>query len=201
MGFVDDNSDSEAETETAVSNMDEETANGKTSPFLKHRKTHRLSLPGDALTPTAKNNDLLSITRLRRPGITESEEIWDELEDDSLADLSPYSLRKSSARSTPLSRPKSTADPADDEPTESTGLLARSTTGRSYRDHRRRRSAPLLDLGERERRRRSASSQEALGGWWKMKWWKGKEKEDKGKGVGNGNGNGNGNGSGNGNGN
>lgn len=198
MGFVDDDSDSEAETDTAGSNIDEEAAHGKTSPFLNHRKTHRFSLPADPRTPTAKNNDLLSITRTRRPGITESEEIWDELEDDSLADLSPHSLRWDSSRSTPLLRPKSAADARDDGPTESTALLARSSTGRSYRDHRRRRSAPALDLGERERRRRSASSQEALGGWWKMKWWKGKE--DKGKGVGNGNGNGNGSGNGNGNG-
>ena len=60
----------------------------------------------------------------------------------------------------------------DEVPPNSSGFLARSGTGRNYRDHRRRRSAPALDLRHAERRR-SASNQEAEGGWWKMHWWKG----------------------------
>lgn len=197
MGFVDDDSDSEAEGKTLKSQADEEAnlADGKGSPFRSHRNSHRICSPDDPRTPTTNNNDLLSITRLRRKGITESEEIWEELEDDALAELSPFSRRKSSARSTSSSKIPSPGNSLDEIPNESTALLARSGTGRSYRDRRRRRSTPILDNQERERRRRSASSQEALGGWWKMKnWWRGRERKDKGKGTSTGNGNGHGHG-------
>jgi len=183
MGFVGDSSDSEDEISTAASYIDEEAtgANGEeTDSLVHHCRTPHSSTSNEPRTPTSKNNDLFSITRLRRPGITESEEIWDELEDDSLADLSPFSHRRSSVLS---SRDQTLVD--EDAPTESTVLLSRTGTGRSYRDHRRRRSVPVLDSGAMERRRRSVSSQEALGGWWKMKWWK--ERNEKGKGVGNGN--------------
>lgn len=196
MGFVDDDSDSEAEDNTINSQVDEEggLANGKESLFHDRSKSHRLSSPNDSRTPTTRNNDLLSITRLRRKGITESEEIWEELEDDAMAELSPLSRRKSSARSTSSSRLQSRGNPTDETPDESTALLAKPGTGRSYRDKRRRRSTPIVETQERERGRRSASSQEALGGWWKMKnWWRGNETKDKGKGTGNGNGIGNGN--------
>lgn len=200
MGFVDDDSDSEAKGNTIKSQADEEAglANGKGSPFHNHRKDHRVSSPNDLRTPTTKNNDSLSITRLRRKGITESEEIWEELEDDTIAEMSPFSRRKSSARSISSSRHQSRGNAMDEIPNESTALLARSGTGRSYRDKRRRRSTPILETQERrERRRRSASSQEALGGWWKMKiWWRGNERKDKGKDTGNGTGNSNGNGNG-----
>ena len=188
MGFVDDDSDSEAEDNTTISQVDEEAglANGKESPF--HNHSHRLSSPNDPRTPTTRNNDLLSITRLRRKGITESEEIWEELEDDAIAEMSPFSRRKSSARSPSSSRLQSRGNLTDETPDESTALLAKPGTGRSYRDTRRRRSTPIVETQERERRRRSASSQEALGGWWKMKnWWRGNETKDKGKGTGNGN--------------
>lgn len=196
MGFVDDDSDSEAEGNTLKSQAEEEAnqANGKESPFHNHRSSRRISSPNDPRTPTTKNNDLLSITRTRRKGVTESEEIWGELEDDTLADLSPFSRRRSSARSTTSSKLPSRGNPMDESPNESTALLARSGTGRSYRD-RRRRSTPIFETQERERRRRSASSQEAVGGWWKMKnWWRGTERKDKGKATVNGNGNGSGNG-------
>lgn len=196
MGFVDDDSDFEAEDNTIESQADEEAglADGKESPFRNYHKSHRLSSPNDPRTPTTKNNDLLSITRLRRKGITESEEIWEELEDDAIAELSPFSRRKSSARSTSSSRLQSRQNPMDEIPDESTALLAQPSAGRSYRDRRRRRSTPRLETQERERRRRSMSSQEDLGGWWKMRnWWRGKETKNKGKGNGDGNGNGNGN--------
>lgn len=190
MGFVDDDSDSEAEGSTLKFQADEEAnlANGKESPIHNHRNSDRTPSPRDPRTPTTKNNDLLSITRLRRKGITEFEEIWEELEDDTLAELSPFSLRRSSARSTPASNVHSRGNPVDESPNESTALLARSGTGRSYRDRRRRRSTPIAEIQERARRRRSASSQEALGGWWKMKnWWRGKERKDNRNGIGNGN--------------
>lgn len=191
MGFVDDDSDSEPEDDTISSQVDEEAGlgNGKESPSHNHSNSHRLSSPNDPRTPTTRNNDLLSITRLRRKGITESEEIWEELEDDAIAELSPFSRRKSSARSTSSSRLQSRGNPTDETPDESTALLAKPGTSRSYRDRRRRRSMPIVESQERERRRRSASSQAALGGWWKMKnWWRGNETKDKGKGTGNRNG-------------
>lgn len=144
-------------------------------------------------TPTSTNNHLLNITRLRRKGLTESEEIWRELEDDSPSPMTPFSqFRRSSLRSTssPSTKRNSRFDLPDldedgqDDPSERSGLLTRSGTGRTYRTlhHGRRRSTP----GSEARRRRSgSSSQAALGGWWKMKWWKdGKGEKAKGKGKG-----------------
>lgn len=193
MGFVGDDSDSEAGSNTLILQGDEEAnlANGKASPFHNHRNSRRISSPKAPRTPTTKNNDLLSITRLRRKGITESEEIWEELEDDAFAEMSPFSRRKSSAWSMSSSELPSRGDPMDEIPNESTALLARSGTGRSYRDRKRRRSTPILQT--QGRARRSASSQEAMGGWCKVRdWWRGKERKNKGKGSGNGNGNGSG---------
>ena len=185
MGFVDDDSNSEAEIDIMNPQTDEETnlAKSKESPLVNHRKSTCVSSLIDPRTPTTKNNDLLAITRLRRKGITESEEIWEELEDDTLAELSPFSRRKSSARSTLPSKSIFQGITMDENPDESTALLARSGTGRSYRNKRRRRSASVVEAAEREWRRRSVSSQEALGGWWKMKWWKGKEGKGKGTGT------------------
>lgn len=197
MGFVNDDSDSGAEADTPKSPADEEAqlADGKQSLFHNPSNSHRVPPPNDACTPTTKNNDLLSITHLRRKGITESEEIWEELEDDAPAEMSPFSHRRSSARSTPISKLPSRENPRTENTNESTALLARSGTGRSYRDRKRRRSTPISETQEMERRRRSTSSHEALGGWWKMRnWWSGKDRKDKGKGKGTGNGNGNGNG-------
>lgn len=185
MGFVDDDSDSEAEGNSLKPQANEEAnlANGKDSPF----PDHRILSPSDPRAPTTENNDLLSITPLRRKGITESEEIWEELEDDALAELSPSSRRRNSARSTP-SKLHSRAQPIEENTNDSTALLARSDTGRTYRDRKRRRSTPMRETRHRERARRSASSQEALGSLWKVKnWWRGNDRMDKGKNTGNGN--------------
>ena len=186
MGFVDDDSDSEAEANTLISPVDEEVAlpngSGKESPFLHHRGSRPVSWPHRPRTPTIVDNDLLRARRLRRPGITESEEIWEELEDDTLTELSPFSQRRSSsAQTTPYFKPPMSNGNGNvtDEPNESSPLLAKSGTGRSYRDKRRRRSAPMLEtqIQERERRRKSVESQEAVGGWLKMKrWWYGSQK-------------------------
>ncbi|KAK4690722.1 magnesium transporter, partial [Lecanoromycetidae sp. Uapishka_2] len=199
MGFVEDDSDSEVEANTLPSQADAEAqlANGNESPLYQY-KTYGTSSPTDQRTPTTKKDDLLNVTRLRRKGITESEEIWEELEDDTLTDLSPFSRRRSSVQTRSSSRPKSQGKQMGDIPDEETALL-RSGTGRSYRDKRRRRSAASMSTQERERRRKSAGSQEAVGGWWKMKrWFSGRGPDDKGKGPegrsGNGTGNGNGNG-------
>ena len=190
IGFVDDDNESAAEVDTLTTQANEEVnlANGKESPF----HNHCVSPPCDSRTLTTKHDDRLSITRMRRNGITESEEIWEELEDDALAELSPFSYRRSSVRSTP-SKSFSHRNAVDDDTDESTALLARSGTGRNYRDRRRRRSTPNLETRERERGRKSALSQELLGSWLKIQsWWRGEEMKDKGKDTGNGNRDGNG---------
>lgn len=199
MGFVDDESDSEAEFNTVSSELDEESgfANGKESPVLKYPYYHSISSPKDLRTPTTKNNDLLSITHVRRKGIAESEEIWGELDDDTSQDDRPFSRPKSKAGSTPSPKPTPQGVQAEEATNESTSLLGRSGTGRSYRDKGRRRSSRMIESQERNRRRKSTSSQEALGGWWKMKrWFESKDRKDKGKGRGGGNRNGDGNGNG-----
>lgn len=190
MAFVDNDSESEPESNplSAQAHSEVDLANGKESPFHDDRT---LSL-NNTRTPGVKNHDLPSITRLRRKGITESEEIWEELEDDALVDLSPSSRRRGSAPSNPSkSRPRGNI--LDEDANDSTTLLARSGTGRSYRDRRRRRSIPISEAQERQRVGRSASSQEASGSWWKAITWRiGNEKKDKGKDTGNCNGNGSG---------
>ena len=190
MGFVDDDSDSEAEGDILKTQADAEVSspvNGKEPPL--HRR--RIFSPNDPCTPTTKSKDFLSIDRLRKKGITESEEIWEELEDDALAELSPFSQRRSSVPFSSPSNIHSGGNALYESTNESTALLARSATGRSYRDRRRRRSTPILV----ESGRKSVSSQETLGGWWKMrKWWKGNEGIDKGKDSRKGNSNSNGNG-------
>ena len=190
MGFVDNDSESEAESNTLSDQAHSEVdlASGKESPYHNHRP---LSL-NNTRTPGIKNHDLSSITHLRRKDITESEEIWEELEDDAHVDLSPSSRRRGSAPSNPLvSRPR--ANTLDEDANDSTTLLARSGTGRSYRDRRRRRSIPISEAQERQRVGRSALSQVASGSWWKVITWRiGNEKKDKGKDTGNCIGNGSG---------
>lgn len=186
MGFIDDSPTTTPTSTTPSSSAlstipDEESAtsaNGKSVSYhhpRKHRRHVSLSKPR---TPTTQDNGLYPSRT-----VTESEEIWEELEDETLTPLSPFHNRRSSARSTPSRdrhRPPS-GDGPEEDPTESTALLARSSTGRSYRDRRRRKSAPQLEGPGRSQgrdRRRSSVQQDALGGWWKMKWWK-KDKEDR----------------------
>ena len=181
LGFVANDTESDPETEVAVSETDEEAslANGERSPSSKDPSIHRLSFPNGFQTPHA-NDDMLPITRLRRHGITESEEIWEELEDDRTSEFSPLQHRRSSARSTSPSNLAIGNNSTDRIPSESTALLSRSGTGRIYRDKERRRSTRLPEASEHRRRKRSVSSQDALGGWWKMKrWWSKRDRKDK----------------------
>ena len=190
MGFVDDDSESEAESNplSARAHGEVKLPNSKASPC----RNHRALVLNDPCTPRIKNHDLSNITRLRRKGITESEEIWEELEDDAFVDLSPSSRRRGSAPSNPsFSRLRGNLE--DEDTNESTTLLARSGTGRSYRDRRSRRSIPISDVQERQRVGRSGSSQEASGSWWKvMTWWIANERKDQSKDTGNSIGNGSG---------
>ena len=181
MGFVDDDSDSEADANILTPEADEEAnllPNDKASPFSYHRTSRPISWPNDPRTATPNKHDLSRIARLHaKKGITESEEIWEELEDsgDTPAVLSPFSRRRTSAQTTPYLKPSAVSmlggtDAADDDhsPIESTALL-HAGAGRSYRDKRRRRSMPGL---ETSRRSSDGQTQDAVGGWWKMrKWW------------------------------
>ena len=212
MGFVDTESSSssllptstEDENETGEGyEDDEESKIGKASPFFKttfkNQNRHR-SQSNDTRTPTTRNNDLLSATRPRRKTVTESQEIWEELEDalPLPLPLSPWSLpprRSTSIRSTPSRPPVSrsglsanaeegnadTGDADDEIPDEETTLLGRSCTGRTYRDRRRRRSAPML--GGEEGARGGEAQQAATGGWWRMGWWVGEDGKGKKQGV------------------
>ena len=184
LGFVDE--DTPESPSSPTSPIDEETA------LLDKESPYAAATPR---TPTPNSHGILNVRKSRRRAKTESQEIWEELEHDTLPPMSPFTARRVSMRSvsTPSSKRASRSDlpltPGTDDiptPDESTTLLARAGTGRIYRDYRRQRSMPTFEA--RERRRRSTSGQDALGGWWKMKWWKdrrkgkGKEREDSGNG-------------------
>ncbi|KAL8721882.1 MAG: hypothetical protein Q9225_001518 [Loekoesia sp. 1 TL-2023] len=164
-GFVDSESDSEVETSLLL-NGDEEASrihsNGRVpSPILK--------------TPSARSSELYGSTKSRRKVVTaEAEEILEELEDDDrLPELFSPAIshhRRSSVRSsTPSKGNRNDVQQPDDE---STALLGRTGTGRSYRDRRRRRrSEPSVTSGSRRRSGSVDTPQE----WWKMRWWRGKD--------------------------
>ncbi|MCJ1397506.1 hypothetical protein MMC11_000699 [Xylographa trunciseda] len=147
-------------------------ANGQKRTSFSGSMKRSLRFTSTPVTPSARNDDTLGAARARRSTMAEVDEIWGELEEDTPTQSpSPFGPRKLSARSTPVrDRPSSSMMSSGElaPPDETTGLLARSGTGRSYRDRRRRRSAPL---GGREGAR---VAQEALGGWWKMRWWRDK---------------------------
>lgn len=187
MGFVSDDSESEAETNFLPT---DEPADDEEPPFPSDGSP--LSPSGrrsptangkiyETSTLTTKDNSLLNQTRLHRKALAEADEILGELEENgSPTPLSPFSYRRSSARSTPSRlRPHSAIENVSFNPTpdESTALLARSSTGRSYRERRRRRSMPLGEGGDSDGQ--GDGAQDALGGWWKMRWWRGE-----GKGIG-----------------
>ena len=187
MGFIDSENDTEASSPLLPID-DEESLNAKanghlSSPLLTHVKTPTNKSKDDLLSPLH--------SRSRKRGMTETEEILEELEDDTLSELfspSPFShrhSRRSSAKSTPSkARRADTDDERQLEDDETTALLGRTGTGRSYKDKRRRRRSEPSVMGSAGRRRGSRDgSQEALGGWWKMRWWrsrdgKGKDADD-----------------------
>ena len=178
------------------------------------RRTIRLPSPSQSSSRTSPSSLKLSRARRSRttPAFLEADEIWGELEEDIPTPiLSPISTRRRSSlgasRTLTPSRlrpasvggalpsalgstadlPPATSPLQSPQPTEQTGLLARSGTGRNYRDRRRRRSTTARSevlaggssvAAERGRRK----SQDALGGWWKMRWLKiapGRDKDGK----------------------
>ncbi|MCJ1428443.1 hypothetical protein MMC29_006353, partial [Sticta canariensis] len=160
LGFVDTESESSSLLPTSTEDEgdnddrydDEESAMGKESPYITTFNQDRTRPQSNDLRTPTSNNDFLNVTRLRRKAVTESQEIWEELEDASPLALppSPWSrrdTRSSSLRSTasrpPAQRhgsaPVADEGDADDEMAdEETALLGRSGTGRTYRDRRRR---------------------------------------------------------------
>ncbi len=166
MGFVDD-TDSEADDDTrsdyTTTTLDDEEALQETP----ERQPLLASSNGDAtsraMTPTTKDNTILSVTKSRRQGMTEAAEIWGELEDDK--PTYKEGSRRASTMSLPSRFSRRGTVGQEDGVNESTSLL-RAGTSRSLgrRAGNRRRSSM--------RASRRDSQQDALGGWWKMKWWK-----------------------------
>jgi hypothetical protein len=155
LGFVED-TDNEEYSDSF--NADEEAA---------MRSEHQALLNGDPMTPTTKSNTLLGATRNIRKTIrlTEADEIWGELEDDT--SKSPSPSRPPRRASHTLPPPAMEGFEAD----EHTSLL-RSNTGRQ----RRRRSTGFPGFAARSsprapKRRSTYQPQQAVGGFWKMKWW------------------------------
>ena len=119
---------------------------------------------------------------------TESEEIWEELEDDKLSEVPPQQ-RKLSAHPLPSPNLSFTDNSMDNGPDESTALLSRARTGRFYRDKGRRRSTQLNDSGDHGGKWRSSFPKKSSGGWRKIKdWWQRKDRNDGYRGDNDGNG-------------
>ncbi|KAL8831975.1 MAG: hypothetical protein Q9170_005069 [Blastenia crenularia] len=130
MGYIDTESDSGTET-SLLPNGDEEVFRNADSGQRSS------SLPK---TPTARSSERYGSVKSGRKGIAETEEILEELEDDTLPALFSPAVshhRRSSAWSTPPKGHEGNGGDAQ-RPDESTALLGRTGTGRSYRDRRRR---------------------------------------------------------------
>lgn len=132
------------------------------------RRTVHYALSPEVPTSSIKTKDCLSPAHLRRKGFAEADEIWGELEEAPSPVVSPFIQRRSSLRGTPVRHASAGFDTeasgAEPPPDEATGLLARAGTGRSYRE-RRRKTTGNIEIPH-------VGSQEAVGGWWKMRWWK-----------------------------
>jgi len=160
LGFVEDtdNEDNEYDPELA----DEEAAIGA---------EHQALLNGEPMTPTTKLDTVLGATRNVRKSVwmTEAAEIWGELEDD---ESKPSPTR-------PRRQTSGNHEGQEAMPNETTSLL-RSNSGR----RRRRRSTGFHGFKarptSRNSKRKSVESQEAVGGFWKLRWWN--SKRDQGKG-------------------
>ncbi len=164
LGFVED-TDNE---ESIDSFADEESAVGA---------EHEALLNGEPMTPTTKHNTVLGATRNVRKTVrlSEADEIWGELEDDNTKSVSPRLPGLRYASTAPVS------NGTDNEPNENTSLLRSNTMNR----RRRRRSTGFPGFmarpSPRGSKRRSTLSQDALGGFWKMRWW-GNKPDDGGRG-------------------
>ncbi|KAG0651407.1 hypothetical protein D0Z07_1679 [Hyphodiscus hymeniophilus] len=162
LGFVEDTDNEEySDSYTA----DEEAAISAENQAL---------LNGEPMTPTTKLDTVLGATRNIRKTVrlTEADEIWGELQDDD-AETSPRPLRRTSTiAAIGLGTPAVTeGEDGEEQPDENTALLRSST----FQKRRRRRSTGFPGFtarpSPRGSKRRRISSQGALGGLWKMRWW------------------------------
>jgi hypothetical protein len=148
------------------------------------RAEHQALLSGEPMTPTTKIDTVLGATRRVRKSerFTEADEIWGELQDHDakVASPSPRSSRRASLAMLPLPA----VQDGNEEPDETTALLRSSTFSR----RRRRRSTGFPGFtarpSPRGSKRKSSGSQGALGGFWKMSWWKRGDPPDPGPGGG-----------------
>jgi hypothetical protein len=162
LGFVEDTDNEEySDSYTA----DEEAAISAQNQAL---------LNGEPMTPTTKLDTVLGATRNVRKSVrlTEEDEIWGELQDDDTKASPNRPLRRASTiTAMGLSAPAaSQGEVAVEEPNETTPLFRSGTNSR----RRRRRSTGFPGFTARpspRSRRRVASSQGALGGIWKLRWW------------------------------
>ena len=130
---------------------------------------HQRLLTGEPMTPTTKQDSVLAATRNVRKSVrlTESDEIWGELEDDA---KSPRPVtRASTFRSQPSPGPRT--DPL--EPDESSSLLPRTASMR----RKRRRSTGFPGFTARPVSR-GKRSEGGLGGIFKMRRWWRKDRKD-----------------------
>ncbi|KAB8294778.1 hypothetical protein EYC80_006740 [Monilinia laxa] len=173
LGLVEDTDDS-SESFTA----DEEAAIGAENQAL---------LSGEPMTPTTKHDTIIGATRHVRKAVRLSEvnEIWGELEDDDANSTPTRANRPRPPRpdSAPTLPRSSTYDEEAGSPTpdENTTLLHRQVSS-SRRRRRRSTGFPGFTARPAPRKKRSlrSDSQDATGGWWKMKWWKDRDRDHEG---------------------
>jgi hypothetical protein len=136
--------------------------------------SHQALLNGEPMTPTTKLDTVLGATKHVRKTVrlTEADEIWGELEDDSTKTNSPSRPPRRSSTTLSQSAIRHSGQ-ITEEPDETTSLLPTTTLSR----RRRRRSTGFPGFTARpsprtSKGRHSTSAQEAIGGIWKMRWWK-----------------------------
>ncbi|KAF7913231.1 hypothetical protein EAE99_010728 [Botrytis elliptica] len=168
LGLVEDTDNDSSESYTA----DEEAA---------ITNEHQALLSDEPMTPTTKLDTIIGATRHVRKAVrlSEVDEIWGELEDDDAKSTPtrPRAKRPNFASTFPrTSNYDEEAGMDSPIPDENTSLLQREV---SFYRRKRRRSTGFPGFAARPtpRKRRSmrSESQDATGGWWKMKWWRGRD--------------------------
>ncbi|KAI9659682.1 MAG: hypothetical protein M1829_006555 [Trizodia sp. TS-e1964] len=165
LGLVDSETDNEADHDLLT---DEEGGPEETQQLLAPA-----GMSSAPQSPITKFPSFLSSNRGQATRSTESNEIWGELEDeDSQKHPSPlplYHRRSSGPRSLfPQTQRRKSAGAVLDQAHEGSPLL-KSHSGFSFAQRRRAKTGIFGVF--RSRSRKGESQQDALGGWWKMKWW------------------------------
>ncbi|KAG9248062.1 magnesium transporter NIPA-domain-containing protein [Calycina marina] len=156
----------------------EDTDNEETDSFADEEE----ALIGDAdhalssaapMTPTTKLNTILGATQKVRKTvrISESDEIWGELDDTNESSAAPRYAFSAVFPTLPYAA-------GDDPPSENTPLIRSST---SLTKRNRRRSTGFHGFVARPEPRKRRNTQDAIGGFWKMSWWK--DRKGSGKGL------------------